>query len=80
MAEKLSDKAPGTVFVVIHMFQGVIHEVNVHSDPIKARADYEKRIIEAYDELVDEQCGNDEIQLIETQMDSLSACCEKLNV
>ncbi len=49
------------VHVVIHLFQGILHEVAVHRRADKAREDYEKRIIEAYGSLVDEQHGNDEI-------------------
>jgi hypothetical protein len=48
---------PEKVLVVVHLFQGVIHEVRVHTDQKIAQADYEGRIIAAYGELVDEQYG-----------------------
>lgn len=56
------------VHVVIHLFQGILHEVAVHRNEDKAREDYEKRIIKAYGELVDEQHGDDEIMMEETEV------------
>lgn len=53
------------VHVVIHLFQGILHEVAVHRKQDKAKEDYEKRIIKAYGELVDEQHGDDEILMDE---------------
>ncbi len=57
------------VFVVIHLFQGVIHEVKVHTDKKIAQVDYEGRIIAAYGELVDEQYDKDEILFEEAQVE-----------
>jgi len=69
-AEDKDRKTPsGKVFVVIHLFQGVIHEVKVHTDQKIAEADYEGRIIAAYGELVDEQYGKDEILFEESQVE-----------
>ncbi len=69
-AEDKDRKTPsGRVFVVIHLFQGVIHEVKVHTDRKIAQADYEGRIIAAYGELVDEQNGKDEILFEEAQVE-----------
>lgn len=56
------------VHVVIHIFQGVINDVIVHRDESKANEDYQKRVIEAYGELVDEQEGDDEIRLYEAEV------------
>ncbi len=45
-AEDKDRKTPsGKVFVVIHLFQGVIHEVKVHTEQKIAQTDYEERII-----------------------------------
>uniref|UniRef100_A0A6M3JGI9 Uncharacterized protein n=1 Tax=viral metagenome TaxID=1070528 RepID=A0A6M3JGI9_9ZZZZ len=56
------------VHVVIHLFEGILEEVAVHRREDKAREDYEKRIIEAYGELVDEQHGKDEILMTEAEV------------
>lgn len=53
------------VHVVIFLFEGILEEVAVHRSADKAQKDYEKRIIEAYGELVDEQHGKDEILMTE---------------
>ena len=53
------------VHVVIRLFEGILEEVAVHRNEKKAQEDYEKRIIEAYGELVDEQNGKDEILMTE---------------
>jgi hypothetical protein len=67
--EKDRKTLSGKVFVVIHLFQGFIHEVKVHTDKKIAQADYEGRIIAAYGELVDEQYGKDEILFEEAQVE-----------
>lgn len=56
------------VHVVVYLFQGILEEVAVHRFKDKAREDYEKRIIEAYGELVDEQHGNEEILMTEAEV------------
>lgn len=56
------------VHVVIRLFEGILEEVAVHRNEDKAREDYEKRIIEAYGELVDEQHGKDEILMAEAEV------------
>lgn len=57
-----------TVHVVIHLFEGILEKVVVHRSQDKAREDYEKRIIEAYGSLVDEQHGKDEILMEEAEV------------
>lgn len=57
-----------TVHVVIHLFEGILEKVIVHKSQDKAQKDYEKRIIEAYGELVDEQHGKDEILMTEAEV------------
>lgn len=56
------------VHVVIRLFQGILENVKVHRREDKAKEEYEKRIIEAYGELVDEQHGDDEIMMIEAEV------------
>jgi len=56
------------VHVVIHLFQGILHEVGVHKNNDEARKDYEARIIKAYGNLVDEQHGDDEIMMMEAEL------------
>ncbi len=57
-----------TVHVVIHLFEGILETAVVHRSQVKAQEDYEKRIIEAYGELVDEQHGKDEILMTEADV------------
>lgn len=57
-----------TVHVVIHLFEGILETAVVYRSQDKARKDYEKRIIEAYGELVDEQHGKDEILMAEAEV------------
>lgn len=56
------------VHVVIYLFEGILEEVAVHRNANKAKEDYEKRIIEAYGELVDEQHGKEEILMTEAEV------------
>ena len=59
---------PKEVYVVIHLFQGTIHEVKVYLDWNMARGAADVKIIKEYGELVDEQCGDDEIILEEAEV------------
>ncbi len=59
---------PYNVHVVIHLFEGILDKVVVHRNGNKAREDYEKRIIQAYGELVDRQEGKDEILMEEAEV------------
>lgn len=54
--------------VVIYLFEGILEEVAVHRNQKKAQEDYEKRIIDAYGELVDEQHGKEEILMTEAEV------------
>lgn len=53
------------VHVVVCLFEGILEEVAVHRSQDKAQKDYEKRIIEAYGKIVDEQHGKEEILMME---------------
>lgn len=55
------------MYAVVHLFQGIVHEVTVYYDWDIAREAADKKIIEAYGELVEEQCGDDEIILEEAK-------------
>lgn len=57
------------VHVVIYLFEGILEEVAVHRNQKKAQEDYEKRIIDAYGELVDEQHGKEEILMTEAEVE-----------
>jgi hypothetical protein len=54
---------PREVYTVIHLFQGTIHEVKAYLDWDMARKAADAKIVKEYGELVDEQCGDDEIIL-----------------
>jgi hypothetical protein len=56
------------VHVVIYLFEGILEEVAIHRNKKKAKEDYEKRIIDAYGELVDEQHGKEEILMTEAEV------------
>ena len=51
------------MYAVVHLFQGIVHEIKIFPEWDKAREAADKKIIEAYGELVEEQCGDDEILL-----------------
>jgi len=51
------------LYAVVHLFQGLVHEIKIFPEWDKAREAADKKIIEAYGELVEEQCGDDEIVL-----------------
>ncbi|MBU4129169.1 hypothetical protein KJ582_03535 [bacterium] len=55
------------MYAVVHLFQGTVHEVTVYYEWDIAREAADKKIIEAYGELVEEQCGDDEIILEEAK-------------
>jgi hypothetical protein len=59
----MAPELPKEVYAVIHLFQGTVHQVKVYLDWKMAKEATDKKIIEEYGELVDEQCGNDEIVL-----------------
>lgn len=55
------------MYAVVHLFQGIVHEIKIFPEWDKAREAADKKIIEAYGELVEEQCGDDEIILEEAK-------------
>ena len=57
------------MYAVIHLFQGIVHEIKIFLEWDKAREAADKKIIEAYGELVEEQCGDDEILLEAAQVE-----------
>ncbi len=57
------------LYAVIHLFQGIVHEIKIFPEWDKAREAADKKIIEAYGELVEEQCGDDEILLEAAQVE-----------
>lgn len=57
------------VYVVIHLFQGILDHVEVHRNPDIARESYEKKVIAAYGNLEEEQCGDDEIIMDEADVE-----------
>jgi hypothetical protein len=56
------------MYAVIHLFQGIVHEIKVFPEWDKAREAADKKIIEAYGELVEEQNGDNEIILEQTEL------------
>jgi hypothetical protein len=57
------------MYAVVHLFQGIIHEIKVFPEWEKAREYADKEIIKEYGELVEEQCGDDEILLEVAQVE-----------
>ncbi len=57
------------MYAVVHLFQGIVHEIKIFPEWGKAREAADKKIIKAYGELVDEQCGDDEILLEAAQVE-----------
>jgi len=57
------------MYAVVHLFQGIVHEIKIFPEWDKAREAADKKIIEAYRELVEEQCGDDEILLEAAQVE-----------
>ena len=56
------------MYAVIHLFQGIVHEIKIFLEWDKAREAADKKIIGAYGELVKEQCGDDEIVLEQAEL------------
>lgn len=68
-AEGIKEQLQGEkAHVVIHLFQGILEKVVVHRKPDKAKKDWEKRVVEAYGGLVDEQHGDNEILMMEAEV------------
>ena len=56
------------IYAVIHLFQGIVHEIKIFPEWDKAREAADKKIIEAYGELVEEQNGDNEIILEQAEL------------
>jgi|GEM_PF-5462686 len=51
------------LYAVVHLFQGIVHEIKIFPEWDKAREAADKKIVEEYGELVEEQNGDNEIIL-----------------
>ena len=56
------------MYAVIHMFQGIVHEIKIFPEWDKAREAADKKIVEEYGELVEEQNGDNEIILEQAEL------------
>ncbi len=56
------------MYAVVQLFQGIVHEIKIFPEWDKAREAADKKIIEAYGELVEEQCDDDEIVLEQAEL------------
>jgi hypothetical protein len=51
------------MYAVVHLFQGIVHEIKIFPEWDKAREAADRKIVEEYGELVEEQNGDDEITM-----------------
>jgi hypothetical protein len=65
------------LYAVIHLFQGIVHEIKIFPEWDKAREAGDKKIVEEYGELVEEQNGDNEIILEQAE---LVADCHDIGV
>lgn len=56
------------LYTVIHLFQGIVHEIQIFLEWDKAREAADKKIVEEYGELVEEQNGDNEIILEQAEL------------
>lgn len=56
------------LYAVIHLFQGIVHEIKIFQEWDKAREAADKKIVEEYSELVEEQNGDNEIILEQAEL------------
>lgn len=56
------------MYAVIHLFQGIVHEIQIFPEWDKAREAADKKIVEEYGELVEEQNGDNEIILEQAEL------------
>ena len=56
------------IYAVIHLFQGIVHEIKIFPEWDKAREAADKKIVEEYGELVEEQNGDNEIILEQAEL------------
>ncbi len=59
------------MYAVIHLFQGIVHEIKIFPEWDKAREAADQKIIEEYGELVEEQ--NDDNEIILEQAEEVCA-------
>ena len=63
------------MYAVVHLFQGIVHEIKIFPEWDKAREAADKKIIEEYGELVEEQNGDNEIILEQAE----EVCADNLD-
>jgi len=56
------------MYAVVHLFQGIVHEIKIFPEWDKAREAADKKIVEEYGELVEEQNGDNEIILEQAEL------------
>ena len=56
------------MYAVIHLFQGIVIEIQIFPEWDKAREAADKKIVEEYSELVEEQNGDNEIILEQAEL------------
>jgi hypothetical protein len=56
------------MYAVVHLFQGIVHEIKIFPEWDKAREAADKKIVEEYGELVEEQNGDSEIILEQAEL------------
>jgi len=56
------------MYAVIHLFQGIVHEIKIFPEWDKAREAADKKIVKEYGKLVEEQNGDDEIILEQAEL------------
>ena len=63
------------MYAVVHLFQGIVHEIKIFPEWDKAREAADKKIVEEYGELVEEQNGDIEIILEQAE----EVCADNLD-
>jgi hypothetical protein len=56
------------MYAVVHLFQGIVHEIKIFPEWDKAREAADKKIVEEYGELVEEQNDDNEIILEQAEL------------
>ena len=56
------------MYTVVHLFQGIVHEIKIFPEWDKAREAADKKIVKEYGELVEEQNGDNEIILEQAEL------------
>jgi len=63
------------MYAVVHLFQGIVHEIKIFPEWDKAREAADKKIVKEYGELVEEQNGDNEIILEQAE----EVCADNLD-